>query len=274
MGTVDVKDDEKLLDMTLKMIGKVAELPVVRVNREQFLRKQFASSPHIETILSEGPQSVYTLAGLEKKARKVVATSTAQTSATSFVTGLPANLAVAVPMAGADVVQYFAFAINMAQKIAFLFGEDDLFTGDAGHLPEEAQIRIIAYLGAMFGVSGAAALLAKISPKVGANLGKKVAAQALTKTAWYPLVKKIGAVIGQKITKKTVEKTISKAVPVVGGIVSGGLTYITFRPMGNRLAETLMTNLEGGFDPDLDLNPEFAARSRSGGTVILEGEVG
>nr|MBA3892065.1 hypothetical protein [Gemmatimonadaceae bacterium] len=100
--------------------------------------------------------------------------------------------------------------------------------------------------------------------------GKKVAAQALTKTAWYPLVKKVGALVGQKITKKTVEKTITKAVPVVGGVVSGGLTYVTFRPMGHRLADALVANLNGDFDDELELNAEFAA---SLDADVIEGDV-
>ena len=78
-------------------------------------------------------------------------------------------------------------------------------------------------------------------------------------TAWYPLLKKVGAIVGKQITKKTVEKTITKAVPVLGGVVSGGLTYVTFRPMGHWLADALVRNLNGEFDDRLELRPEFAA---------------
>jgi len=121
----------------------------------------------------------------------------------------------------------------------------------------------------MFGAAGASALVASTSKVAGANLGKKVAAQALTKTAWYPLVKKVGAMVGVKITKKTVEKTITKAVPVVGGVVSGGLTYATFRPLGHRLADTLVKNLNGDFDDELELNRQFAAVAEA---VVVEAE--
>lgn len=61
--------------------------------------------------------------------------------------------------------------------------------------------------------TSAAAPAAPNSKTAGANLGKKVAAKALTQTAWYPLVKKVGALVGQQVTKRTVEKTITKAVP-------------------------------------------------------------
>ncbi|WP_037183796.1 hypothetical protein [Rhodococcus sp. UNC23MFCrub1.1] len=257
---------DKLYATTLQTIGAVAKLPVVHVDRDAFLRKQFASSPHLDIILAEGPQAVFTVESLRKKCDSLIKNSAAKTSAMSFAAGLPGNPVVMVAAGGADVVQYFGFAINLAQQIAYMFGEDDLFDGE--ELSETAQIRVIAYLGAMFGAAGASALVGSISTAAGANIGKKVAAQALTKTTWYPLVKKVGALIGQKITKKTVEKTITKAVPVVGGFVSGGLTYMTFRPMGHRLADTLAKNLNGEFDDDLDLNPEFMARTQDSGVVI------
>ena len=41
--------------------------------------------------------------------------------------------------------------------------------------------------------------------------------------------------------------------------MSGGLTYVTFRPMGHHLADTLARNLDGEFDDELELNPDFAA---------------
>ena len=67
--------------------------------------------------------------------------------------------------------------------------------------------------------------------------------------------------MGAKVTKKTVEKTITKSVPLIGGVISGGLTYVTFRPMGGKLADTLVQVNEGSLqaDPDLELNPNFVA---------------
>ncbi len=249
---------DKLYATTLQTISAVSKLPVVRVDREAFLRKHFGDSEHLDVIVARGPQAVYSAKSLRGKASSLIRNSAAKTSVVSFASGLPGNPAVMIAAGGADVAQYFGFAINLAQQIAYLFGEDELFDR-GGELSEAAQLRVIAYLGAMFGAAGAAALVSNTSKVAGANLGKKVAAQALTKTAWYPLVKKVGAVIGLKITKKTVEKTITKAVPVVGGVVSGGLTYVTFRPMGHRLADTLVQNLNGDVDDELELNPEFAA---------------
>jgi hypothetical protein len=263
------RSQDKLYATTLQTIGAVAKLPVVRVDREAFLRKHFADSPHLDVILESGPQAVYSAESLRKKASSIIKNSAAKTSAASFATGLPGNPAVMIAAGGADVAQYFGFAINLAQQVAFLFGEDELFDG-GGQLSEAAQIRVIAYLGAMLGAAGAASLVSQTSKVAGANLGKKVAAQALTKTVWYPLVKKVGALVGRQVTKKTVEKTITKAVPVFGGAVSGGLTWVTFRPMGHRLADVLVANLNGDFDDELELNADFAA-SLDGD--VIEGDV-
>lgn len=149
------------------------------------------------------------------------------------------------------------FAINLAQKIAYLFGEDDLFT-DESELNEGAKVRVLAYLGVMFGASGAAMLVGKLAKEVGKNMGKKVAQQALMKTTWYPLVKKVGVLVGKQVVKESVGKTVTKVVPVVGGAISGAITYATFRPMGGRLANVLVHNLNGEFDETgMELRPEF-----------------
>lgn len=268
---MDSTNENKMFNYTLDTLNTVAKLPIIRVDREEFLRKQFSSSPYIEQIIQNGPQSVYTVDSIRKKASKVIKNSTNKTSLTSFASGLPSNIAVMVATGSADVAQYFGFAINMAQKIAYLFGEDDLFNENKNNnLSDEATVKIIGYLGAMFGVSGATSIIAKTSTIAGNNIGKKVAAQALTKTTWYPIVKRVGAIIGQKITKKTVEKTITKAVPVIGGVVSGGITYFTFKPLGNRLADVLANNLMGVYDEDLELNPEFVNNLNS---IIDESEL-
>lgn len=250
---------DDLYDKAIATIGVAAKLPFVRVDREAFLRKQFAGSVHLETIIEHGPHTVFTTEALEKRAKAIVRTSTAKTATVSFAAGLPSNVVTMIPAGAADVVSYFGFALNMAQQLAYLFGEDDVFDGGSDEISEESKIRLIAYLGAMFGAGGAAALVNNVSKQAGAKIGKDVAKQALTKTAWYPLLKKTGARIGQEVTKKTVEKTITKAVPVLGGVVSGGLTYVTFRPMGNRLAETFADGLRGEIEGLADLLPDFVA---------------
>ncbi len=258
---------EKAYEVTQNVISTLANMPVVRVDREEFLKKHFAKSPYLEQILQYGPQYVYSVDSLRMKAEEIIKNSTRKTAVVSFAAGLASNpfvMAVSIP---ADISQFFAFALNLAQKIAYLFGEDQLFTtfdptddlikSDGSLVPEDAQIRMISYLGSMLGVTGASGLIIQTSKTAGASIGKKVAAQALTKTTWYPVVKKVGSILGYKITKKTVENVISKSVPLVGGFISGGLTFVTFKPLGGRLADVFVKLLKGEYDIDMELNPEF-----------------
>lgn len=233
-------DQNQMYEVMIQTITAASQLPFVKVNREEFLRKEFAGDKYLENIIKDGPQSVFTSQALRKRADRVIANATNKTSVASFVTGLPSNPLTAFASGSADVVQYFGFALNLSQQIAYLFGEEELFSGDYNQLPEEARIRIVAYLGIMFGAGGSSALIANVSKMAGKNLGKKVAQQALTKTAWYPLVKKIGSIIGFKITKQSIGKSITKVIPVIGGVISGGLTYMTFKPMGNKLVDTFV----------------------------------
>lgn len=259
---------EKAMQMTKEMIAKLSSIPIVRVDRDEFLKKVFGNSPYIDDIITYGPQHVYSTDSLRAKADEIVRNSTRKSSVASFVAGLPSNLAVTVAASVVDIGQYFAFALNMAQQIAYLFGENQLFSTfdpsedmlktDGTSIPESAQARMIAYLGTMLGVNGAGALIVKTAHNAGTAMGKRVAAQALTKTAWYPLLKKVASVLGYKITKKTIEGAIIKTVPVIGGAISGAITYVTFKPMGGRLADVFVKMLNGEYDINMELNPEYS----------------
>ena len=70
--------------------------------------------------------------------------------------------------------------------------------------------------------------------------------------------KKIGAMVGKQVVKESVGRAVTKVVPVVGGAISGVITYATFKPMGGRLADVLVRNLNGEFDETgMELRPEF-----------------
>ncbi|KRM55119.1 hypothetical protein [Lacticaseibacillus sharpeae] len=226
------------------IISKALALPVVRVDRRTFLTKLFPHATEVElmSILKDGPQADYTLEQLTKVARRVVMHDTEKTSAISFAAGLPSNIAVAAGTGTADLIQYYGFALRMAQKVAYIYGQENLFT-EEGTLSEDGERDVMIYLGVMLGVASANSALMFISKGLSNTLSKKFMATAVTRTTWYPLLKKIAGYIGVSVTKKSTSAVISKSLPVIGGFVSGGLTLITFRPMGNRLIKTFETTL-------------------------------
>ncbi|MEY8462244.1 hypothetical protein [Streptococcus merionis] len=250
---------DNMYDVFMQTLVAASQLPFVKVDRQTFLRKQFKNDPHLKTILEKGPQKVYKPEALERKAKKIISEMTLQTSAASFVAGLPGGPA-ALAAGTADVVQFYGFALNLAQQIAYLYGEKELFNNGGKDLDEEVKIRIIAYLGGMFGIAGATPLIAKIAKDTGQAMGKRALAKPLTKTVWYPIIKQIGKSLGQRVTKQTVQKAANKIVPIIGGVLSGGLTYLTFKPLGENLSTVFVKNLRGEFDEMLteaDLNPKF-----------------
>jgi len=97
------------------------------------------------------------------------------------------------------------------------------------------------FVGIMFGVSGAASTITKLSTSAATRASKNIASKTLTLGTIYPIVKKVAQALGVKMTKDIFAKGVSKAIPIVGGVASGGLTYATYKPMAFKLKKHLRT---------------------------------
>ena len=127
--------------------------------------------------------------------------------------------------------------------MAYLYGIKDFWDGD--ELNEvSVQAEMFLFLGTMLGVGGAASATRYITIALARNIATNLPKQALTKTAWYPIMKSLAAYVGIKLTKDTAAKGISKVVPVLGGIFSGGITYYTMGKMTDRLCEAFDKGVE------------------------------
>lgn len=229
----------------LRLINTLCALPMVRVNREAFLSQQFKHHPQRAAIVANGPQTVLSVAELRQEAQRLIDQSTRHTAMVSFAAGLPSvPIVSALTIGGVDAAQYFAFALKLAQQLAFLFGERAFFDKEQRHVPETVTVRLLAYLGAMFGASGASLLINKTAARASQHLARHATGRTLTSSAtWGPLVRFVGRAIGKKLTHRSVHQVATKAIPLIGGILSGSLTYWTFKPLGQRLADTLAEQL-------------------------------
>ena len=54
-------------------------------------------------------------------------------------------------------------------------------------------------------------------------------------------MKKVAVALGFRMTKDIFAKGVSKVIPVLGGVASGGLTYLTYKPMAIKLRDHLAT---------------------------------
>ncbi len=221
------------------LISNAVKLPGVKVNRSKFLAETFANENFdLQAVIDVGPVSAgVPQERIEKAAAKLIFIRTSQSSAASFVAGIPGGLAMAATIP-ADVAQFFGMALRLAQELSYLYGASDLW--DADQIDDErVRNQLILYCGVMFGVSGAVSGVRVLSTQIAKTTLKKLPQKALTKTFWYPIVKQIGKAIGVKVTKTTVAQGVSKAVPILGGVISGSLNYVSMMPMANRLNAAL-----------------------------------
>lgn len=224
--------------LALRVVNESLKLPVVKVNRSEFLVKVFGDKVEdINQLIEEGPQAFLSIEDLDRAANNRIYSIVAQSSTLSFATGLPGGLAMAATIP-ADITQFYGYSLKLAQKISYIYGYEDIWN-QQGELTEEAKETLILYLGIMLGVSTASSAVRVLSGKLSVQALKKIPQKALTKTIYYPVIKKVLAVFGTKLTKATFAKGVSKVVPVVGGVVSGGLNYFSMKPMATKLKNEL-----------------------------------
>lgn len=229
---------EKEQDNTLAIdvLAKAITIPGVKVNREEFLVNAFkkASAEKRNKVLKDGPvKAGFSREELKRIAKRIVNERSLTSSGASFAAGLPGGLAM-VGTIPADTMQFYGITLRLAQEIAYLYGADDLWEDGDVDL-EKVTNQLVLYCGVMFGVSGAGATLKLMSTALSKQALKKLPQKALTKTIYYPMIKRIALFFGMKMNKDIFAKGVSKAIPVIGGVVSGGLTLASMRPMGMRL---------------------------------------
>lgn len=125
------------------------------------------------------------------------------------------------------------------QKLAYIYSWPELFDDDGDGLDSATESMLTLFIGIMFGVNAAQAGVAQVSALIAKQVAKKLPQQALTKGTIYPVVKKVATLLGVQMTKQIFARSAAKVVPLVGAVVSGGLTFATFMPMSKRLQKHL-----------------------------------
>lgn len=234
------------------VISSAVQIPGVKVDRRKFLSEMFASEDiSIQEVLDNGPiQANVSQERLAYLANKLILKRTSQSSLASFAAGIPGGLAMAATVP-ADILQFFGMALRLAQELSYLYGAEDLWK-DGQVDDDKVKNQLLLYCGVMFGVSGAVSGVRVLSTQIAKTTLKKLPQKALTKTFWYPIIKQIGKAIGVKVTKSTVAKGISQAIPVIGGVISGGLNFASMMPMANRLQAALESANFGYTEEDFE----------------------
>ena len=224
-----------------KVMSVAMSVPGVKVNRKEFLVAALSKLCSLEQLkqISDGkrPADYLSIETIDRLADSYINSHTTKVTALSAAAGLPGGLSMAATIP-ADLAQYYYHVFVLSQKMAYLYGFPDL-TDEDGVLTEEAKNVMTLFAGAMMGVGIANEAIQKISENLAKEIVKRLPKYALTKTVIYPIVKQVAKWIGIKLTKDSFAKGLGKIVPILGGVISGGLTYVTFKPGAKKLKKTL-----------------------------------
>lgn len=232
-GTVDIQD----------IIILAIKLPGVHITRESFLRKELFKNYPPE-VIDDAVARTPALAGIseadiDRIADEVIKFERNCVSGISVALGVPGGAAMAATIP-ADVVQYYGYTLRAIQKLLYLYGFPEIDSdGEGISLDSETINRIVVCLGVMNGVAGANNAVKALAKALSVGVEKKLIAAALTKGTLYPILKSTLKWFGVKLTKEIFAKTVKNAIPVVGGIVGGGITFLSFKPCCMRLKDVL-----------------------------------
>lgn len=232
-GTVDIQD----------IIILAIKLPGVHITRESFLRKELFKNYPPE-VIDDAVARTPALAGIseadiDRIADEVIKFERNCVSGISAALGVPGGAAMAATIS-ADVVQYYGYTLRAIQKLLYLYGFPEIDSdGEGISLDSETINRIVVCLGVMNGVAGANNAVKALAKALSVGVEKKLIAAALTKGTLYPILKSTLKWFGVKLTKEIFAKTVKNAIPVVGGIVGGGITFLSFKPCCMRLKDVL-----------------------------------
>lgn len=238
----------------LEFLAKVVRVPGVCINREEFLRQELRKLHMGDDAIARAIDSNPLLAGvalpqIDRLADEAISYETNKSAAISFVAGIPGGFAMlgTIP---ADLMQYYVHALRIMQKLAYLYGWSELIPDDRD--ADDDTIGVLAvFFGVMLGVGGAAQSLtafARVAAKTAYQ--NHATKRALMSITWYPVVKHSLRLIGINISKNSVAKGISKLVPIIGGFVSSGLTFMALQSQSTLLKEHLREIPPPGVDAD------------------------
>lgn len=256
-GEVDIED---VIIMGLKVPG-------IRIDRAQFLQTELKTKLPQKTIddaIAYNPLHAKIPSELvDKIADEVIKYERNCVSGISAALGMPGGVAMAATIP-ADIAQYYGYMLRATQKLMYLYGFPaiDLEEGNQT-FDSETMNTLIICLGVMYGVAGANNALKAMAKALAVGVEKQLLRQALTKGTVYPIVKSVAKWFGVKMTKQVFAGFFKKAIPVVGGVIGGGITFVSFKPCCDKLKATLQNTMLS--------NPNYCSAAGEDDLIVGDG---
>lgn len=223
-----------------KVMSAALKLPGVAVDREKFLRsalKKYCCDSQVQTAIDRGTAGFVPNKLLDKIAASVIKSHTKKVTILSAAMGVPGGWATlgTIPT---DIAQFYYHVFVVAQKLAYIYGYPDM-RDEKGNLSEGATNLLTVFVGVMTGVAIAAKTLQELGKKLQQEFMKKLPEYALSNGTLQIAVRKIAKKVGMELSKNGISEGIGKVIPIVSGLISGALTYRSFKPQAQRLGMTL-----------------------------------
>ncbi len=221
--------------------------PGVGINRADFLRAELKKD-FSDDVIEDAIERTPALAGISvdminKHADQVIEYERNCVTGISAALGMPGGFAMAATIP-ADIVQYYGFMLRAAQKLLYLYGFPEIDVSEKGqHFDSETLNMMTLCLGVMYGVANASKALIAMANALAKGVEKQLLKKALTKGTIYPIVKSISKWFGVKMTKQVFAGFFKKAIPVVGAVVGGSITYLSFKPCCDKLKDSLKNTI-------------------------------
>lgn len=261
-GEIDIAD----------IITLAFKTPGVHVTRSSFLQKEFFKN-HPQEVIEKAIATTPAQAGIpsdeiDKIADNVIDFERNCVSGISAALGAPGGWAMAATIP-ADIIQYYGYTLRATQKLLYLYGFPEVDSGAEGiQLDSQTINQIILCLGVMNGVAGANNAIKGMAKALACGVEKKLLNAALTKGTFFPLVREIAKWFGIKMTKAVFAGFFKKAIPVVGGIVGGGITFFSFKPCCQRLKDILKDTMLSNPDHKSTTDENAFANSINQETIL------
>lgn len=255
-GEVDIED---VIIMGLKVPG-------IRIDRANFLQKELQknfSQEIIDDVIAHNPlHAGIPVDAIDKIAEEVIKYERACVSGISTTLGMPGGIAMAATIP-ADIAQYYGYMLRATQKLMYLYGFPAIDTEEKGQaFDSETMNVLIICMGVMYGAAGANNALKAIAKALAAGVEKQLLRKALTKGTIYPIVKSVAKWFSVKMTKEVFAGFFKKAIPVVGGVIGGGITFLSFKPCCDKLKASLQNTMLS--------NPDYCPVEEDDDLVIVD----
>ena len=259
-GQIDIED---VIIMGLKVPG-------ICIDRTSFLQKELQTKfPQevIDVAIAHNPlHAKIPLEVIDKIADEIIKYERNCVSGISTALGMPGGIAMAATIP-ADIAQYYCYMLRATQKLMYLYGFPEIDLEEKGQTFDTETLNVlIICMGVMYGAAGANNALKAMAKALATGVEKQLLRKALTKGTIYPIVKSVAKWFSVKMTKEVFAGFFKKAIPVIGGVIGGGITFVTFKPCCDKLKASLQNTMLS--------NPNYSPIEEDDDLVIVDADIG